>query len=413
MRDLLDIFRCYGGLVRDGRKAVLATLVAVSGSAYRRPGARMLIADDGSTAGAVSGGCVENDIVSQSLSLLASGLTHSLLEYDTTRDDEILFGTGSGCPGKHQVFLQVLPASAPERNPLVLLDRCFRQQSTQHALITSFCTGESHLSPVPVSEECTADQFVEEIEPRMHLLIFGAGKDVKPLAAQAGLLGWLTTVIDPRMRASLLADTAAGPSLANAGMLEPGTTHCKILQDGVSANGFLKTAAVIMSHTYIPDRDALATLLQSDAFYIGVLGPARRTVAMLSDIRSMHPGLPEQSFMRVYGPTGIDIGAEGSHEIAVSIVSEIIAASNRRAGGSLRHRTGPIHSYQTGPSSKIEPGFSQTELVRTHTEQAEEPAQCSLQQVNDQSDCKLRPAFAAPDAHNNEVKQWAAQTPLS
>jgi xanthine/CO dehydrogenase XdhC/CoxF family maturation factor len=103
------------------------------------------------------------------------------------------------------------------------------------------------------------------------------------------------------------------------------------------------TAALVMTHHYLHDRALLGWLLPSPAWYVGVLGPKQRTEDLLADLGSegVVPSEPERA--RLYGPAGLDIGAEGPEEIALALLGEIRAVQADRRGGLLRDRKGPIH----------------------------------------------------------------------
>src|SRR4029077_20648168 len=92
-------------LVAGGKPAALATVVRISGSAYRRPGAKLLIEGSGFTYGGVSGGCLESDVRAQGLEVLR-GAPPRMLHYDTGSDEETLWGLGLGCGGAVEVSVQ-------------------------------------------------------------------------------------------------------------------------------------------------------------------------------------------------------------------------------------------------------------------------------------------------------------------
>ncbi len=168
MKDLKNIVESFDELVRHGQTGVLVTLVVVSGSAYRRPGARMLVADDGTVTGSVNGGCLEQDMVSTALSMLAQGNRTMLVEYDTTSDDEILFGTGTGCPGRVGLFFQTVPSDATS-DPIPFFRRCIDAEEDQFAatvLCASGCTAGGGAT------RCGCDRASESdaMQTRLHLV---------------------------------------------------------------------------------------------------------------------------------------------------------------------------------------------------------------------------------------------------
>jgi len=280
-----------------GEGAVLATVVAVDGSAYRGAGARMVVRADGSTVGAVSGGCLEADIVARAAAVLASG-TSELVHYDTRSSDDGVFGLGMGCQGVVDVRLEPLADDALRTE----IDR------------------------------------LAELRARnaVRLLVCGAGADAIPVVRLAAMTGWLVTVIDHR------------PSFATAERFPDAERVIRL--DASRPDGALASvvrldefaAAVVMGHAAAHDRARLQELLGiSSLRYLGVLGPRRRTMELLEGAPGLVPGAVPP---HVYAPIGLDIGAETPEEIALAIVSECAAALAGRTPRSLRDSPGPIHS---------------------------------------------------------------------
>lgn len=118
--DIADTFRLFeqaASAIASGRGCALATVVGVQGSAYRHEGARMLIFADGTTQGAISGGCLESDVAEAALQAIRTGRPR-LLRYDMTSDDDELWGLGTGCNGIVEVFIQpLLTAPEPQAPP--------------------------------------------------------------------------------------------------------------------------------------------------------------------------------------------------------------------------------------------------------------------------------------------------------
>ena len=279
-----------------GEPAVLATVMEVDGSTYRGAGARMLVRADGTTIGAVSGGCLEADIVARARELMSSG--HSeLVHYDTRASDEVVFGLGLGCQGVVDVRLDALSGGA------------LRAAITELAELRA--------------------------QSAVRVLICGAGTDAIPVARLAAMTGWLVTVVDHR------------PSFATSERF-PEAERVACVNATRDDGGFASSvdlsamhAAVVMAHAASHDRAYLHALLELDHLrYIGVLGPRRRTMELLEGATSVVPGeLPA----RVYAPVGLDLGAETPEEIALAIIGEIAAVLAGRSPGSLRERGGPIH----------------------------------------------------------------------
>jgi xanthine dehydrogenase accessory factor len=389
-KELQAILSAYSAAQQRGRAAALVTVVKTSGSTYRRPGARMLVLEGGALAGIglISGGCLEDDARDRALEVIASGVPR-LIRYDTTADGDILFGTGVGCQGVVQVLIEPLPAPDRRReaDPLGLVARAF--QARRAAVLASvFAVGEpagaggaapgigdflcldeasadspvSNLADAELARAIARDAraalagrrpavqtyrgaagqsvevFIDVIPPPRALLICGAGEDAVPLARLAKELGWRVRVADPRSAYATRErfpdsdEVIVCPSAAFSGRIP--------IESG--------EAAMLMTHNFRHDQAILEGLLGSEAAYIGVLGPARRTARLLSAIAAA-AGAPEtllgrKSLRRVYGPAGLDIGAEAPEQIALSILAEIQAVGARRRGGALKRRRGPLHA---------------------------------------------------------------------
>jgi xanthine/CO dehydrogenase XdhC/CoxF family maturation factor len=330
-----------------GGVAVLATLMQVDGSAYRGPGARMVVLADGTSVGAISGGCLEKDILAHAESLRAT-LATKLVHYDLTRDDDAPWDLNMGCNAKLDVLLEpcsgvpehlaaavdaerrrdgaviatcfAAPAGGPAIGArLVLLDedQAATGPLTQGALGGAVRTDAHRVMREERSDVVTygagADRislFFEYIARAIALVVCGEGGDTAPLAALGESLGWQVRRV--------ARDDGLGP-----------------LDD--------RTAAVIMTHHYGRDLALLGPLLASRARYVGVLGPKRRTERLLDDLRTSGQDLAAGGLRRLHAPVGLDLGAETPAEVALAIAAEVRAVFSSRTGGALRERQGPIH----------------------------------------------------------------------
>ena len=179
-----------------------------------------------------------------------------------------------------------------------------------------------------------AEVLLEVIQPPVELLIFGAGHDAIPLVHFAKQLGWHVTIVDNRLS---YATRDRFPFADDIILCNP-----EDLEARISFNP--RMVAVVMTHKYLHDLALLQTLLSSPLHYVGMLGPKTRTEQLLQDLQaSGFIPTPEQ-LRRLYGPVGLDIGADTPEEIALSIVAEIQAVITNRNGNFLKERTGPIHS---------------------------------------------------------------------
>src|SRR5689334_22948820 len=126
MKELDDIIRSYDKAVAQNKQTALATVVKVDGSSYRRPGARMLVTDDGHLTGAISGGCLEGDALRKA-QLAIFQKQNKLVVYDTTDEDDLKFGVQLGCNGiVYILFEPVKPDDA--NNPINLLRNVTKQR---------------------------------------------------------------------------------------------------------------------------------------------------------------------------------------------------------------------------------------------------------------------------------------------
>jgi len=348
---------------------VLATVVKTTGSTYRRPGARMLMTPSGQVVGAVSGGCLERDVMRQAQRVFHSGRSR-LVTYDSTADDEIRWGLGLGCNGTVHVLLEEMHDGAQieflarcqrerrggvlakifavngaiEANPgdcLWLGDGFAAQSNIGEAALTDAVLAdamdvlEAGKSLVKLFETKTgrAEVFIEVIRPPVPLVIFGGGHDAVPLARIAKDLGWHVTIVDGRPGYASRAKFPAVDALIAA---RPETISNRVPIDD-------RSIAVVMNHNYLDDLATLRALLPTPLTYIGLLGPRRRTEKLLEDIEEEGAPMPSQWRSRIYGPVGLDIGADTPEEIAVAVVAEITAVLAGRAGGLSRDRNGPLH----------------------------------------------------------------------
>jgi xanthine/CO dehydrogenase XdhC/CoxF family maturation factor len=323
-----------GRLDRAAAGGVLATLVAVEGSSYRRPGARMLIAGDGARIGSISGGCLEEDLAERSRTVAASGRAE-LVVYDTVAENDLLWGVGLGCHGVVRILLE--PLEGRPGWAAALAENLRAGRSTDLAVVWENPGGPlgTRLEAGPRAKAVGAARvFEERIEPPPSLAIFGAGDDAQPLARLAGALGWRVTVADPR---PAMATEARFPGVSGL-VLGPAD---ELVSRTAPAPGAL---AVVMTHHYVHDRPILRNLRPLPLSDVGLLGPRARAERILSDIAAEGFAVTPAIRSRLRAPVGLDIGAEAPGEVALSIVAEMTAALAGRDGRPLRDRNLPIHA---------------------------------------------------------------------
>ncbi|MBL1178371.1 XdhC family protein [Pantanalinema sp. GBBB05] len=371
--DLLQIIQGFEQIKASQRSAAIATVVKTSGSVYRRPGARMLVAAHQQMIGAISGGCLEADIWERAQPLLHQAVDPIVITYDTTASQDIIWGLGMGCNGMVQVLLESLHTESAISH-LEFITQCWQQQqpgviatifqvtgavnaqvsdrvlckadqtvihgiadqtlATRLLQDTERCliTGRSQVITYTL-EQGTVEVFIDVIQPPVPLLVFGAGYDAIPVVQLAKQLGWQVTVIDHR---PMYANDDRFPQ-ANQIIV----CHADEILTQLNLNP--QTIAIVMTHHYLQDQALLKLLLPSPIRYLGILGSKSRTQQLLQDL--YHHGLQytESQLQRLYAPIGLDLGAETPDEIALAIVAEIQAVLNQRSGQPLREKSGAIH----------------------------------------------------------------------
>ena len=313
--EIAAILRLARACDARGVRSALAQLVSVEGSHYRRPGARMLIAEDGGAAGAISAGCLEADLRLRAAEVLSAGRS-ARVDYDSRTFEDLVWGLGSGCNGK--VSVVVSPFEGARRDALERAAEALERGRTVR--LATAVGGQSGREPGDVrllegleDPESLSDCFVEDILPAVSLMLAGSGPDAVPVARLALELGWRVSVRSTR-DPSHLRERFGGLAVDLAGLdsLRAVPVHSR-------------SAAVVMSHSFVDDAAALEVLLPMEFPYLGVLGPRERTARLLRAC-----GAADGAAAKIHSPAGLDIGAETAGEIALAIVSEIQLALAKR-----------------------------------------------------------------------------------
>ncbi len=301
--------------------AALATVVEVKGSAYRRAGARMILTNDGRSAGILNGGCLDADLWIRARQAMESGRAQ-LAIYDTQSSQDIVFGLGLGCRGVVKILIE------PIENLDWLRDDAVAVAAFEDELELGTRAGDDEFVGRPqIIATATGRAFIERLEAPQPLIIFGAGADAVPLAQMVELLGWNVQIVDPR------APHSERPvHLPNARYVA--SERLGELQIPARA------ACVLMTHNFLHDLEILKRLLPSNASYIGLLGPRRRADELLEKLNeeTLSPGIAAtaEQLAKLHAPIGLDIGAETPAEIALAIVAEIQKIRRAKSGASLR-----------------------------------------------------------------------------
>ena len=372
MKEIREIIKAYDAAVHDGKRAALAAVVHLDGSSYRRPGARMLVSDEGELTGAISGGCLEGDALRKAL-LVINQQQSKLVTYDTSDEEDATIGIQLGCAGVIQVLfepinpnqkdnpIQLLRKAIAVRQPAVLVtlfsltDKRNEQPGTcllleangnvsgsiafsqfetaiLHDAKEAFSSKESmFFSYADGDEQITA--FIEYLIPPVSLVVVGAGNDAIPMMQIADTIGWDVRVVDGR-------GTHAKPDRFSSACQVLVSKPEKVLEQIPMDD---QTVFVMMTHNYNYDLAMLKALLSTTVPYIGMLGPKKKLDRMLNELEDEGIAITDEILQRIFGPVGIEIGAETAEEIALSIIAEIMAVLRQKPAGMLRYKTDVIH----------------------------------------------------------------------
>ncbi|WP_293295094.1 XdhC/CoxI family protein [Allomuricauda sp.] len=382
MRELDMIISNYQELRLQEIRCILATVVHVEGSSYRRAGARMLVDEYGNITGAISGGCLEGDALRKALFTLDQQ-ENKLVTYDTSDEDDAVIGAQLGCNGIIQVLFE--PINYTDRhNPCELLRTVAEQEvpmavsvvfnldKSQQQLGTSLVADENQAvsgQQLPddlqqallvksrevinenascfaelTTEEKTHFVFIQIHQPPVKLILVGAGNDAQILAQQADLLGWKVTVIDGR------------PTHANKERFM-GTCQVIVAKPEQTLQNIgidERTCFVLMSHNYNYDLSVLKLLLGNPVIpYIGILGPLKKYERMLNELADEGIEVSKKDLSKIHAPVGLEIGAETPAEIGLSVLAEIQSVLTNKEARPLKQKTEPIHDTKQNQFQKI------------------------------------------------------------
>jgi len=306
---------------RAGKGAALATVVETWGSAPRRVGSQLAISGEGEIAGSVSGGCVEGAVVAEALDAIEAG-TPVMLEYGVSDDDA--FAVGLACGGTIRVLVEPVGSVLPEN---LLADLVLaREGRVPVVYVTGMQTDrrlerEGHEARFRMDRsgfDEDGETFIAVHNPPLRLIVVGAVHIAQALVPMARIAGYDPLLVDPRE--SFASETRF-----------PGETVLHDWPDeGLRALGLdARTALVLLTHDPKLDDPALIEALRSDVFYIGALGSTRTHASRVDRLEAV--GLGQDEIARIHAPIGLDIGAAGPAEIAVSILAEMTRVLRRGA----------------------------------------------------------------------------------
>lgn len=352
--------------LRDGRAAAVATVVDVEGSAYRRPGAKMVVPADGEHIGAITAGCLEGPVAEIAADVRSSGQPR-VETFDLTDDDG--WGMGLGCNGVVTVLVEPLDPSfepvleALARDEAVAVLTTLSDRVGARSIVTAdgdiravgdrdpvpdavvaaledralnlLDAGEAAMLSVD-TDTGVGEVFVDGIRPPPQLVVVGNQADINPVADLASTVGYRVTVAATRGN----VDADRFPAADHV-------EHVRAPDVDSVVSAPDHTQAVVMTHNFVDDRLAVETLLETTVPYVGLMGPRERFEEMQSEWAEERIAFQPSTLDRLATPVGLDIGGGSPMEIALSIVAELVADDHDRDGGRLSDGDGPIHPRLT------------------------------------------------------------------
>lgn len=308
MNDFLTIVTA----LKKDKKQVLATIVNVEGSSYRKKGSMFVCDEDGVHVGLLSGGCLEADIKERCKEVISLNRSCTV-EYDLSSIDDLNWGQGTGCNGRITVFLELLTEKLKHHMekvanylikgiPIIHV----KQLSSTENYLFSTEKGENFGCWV---EDGNSPDYRQILFPQPRLVIFGAGADVQPLISFARKIGFYVVCTD--WRTSLCEKITDADEMVKSLPRDFFAHYPFSIQDYV----------VVMTHHFQRDKEIVRELLSRKIAYLGVLGPKERTLRLLDD---------KFDIQSIHSPVGLCIDADGPEEIAISIIAELIKTVRER-----------------------------------------------------------------------------------
>ncbi|MBT8417224.1 MAG: XdhC family protein [Silicimonas sp.] len=302
-----------------GKRVALATVVKTWGSAPRPVGAQLVIDDEMTFQGSVSGGCVESAVIFEAVEAMQDGSCR-VLSFGVS--DDSAFEVGLACGGEIEVMVE--PVGVGQGPTLDELRALVAARSARRPVVWEIDTAdwcrrllERDPGDDGLEERFRTDRSVREDgvfrgvhNPPLRLVIVGAVHIAQPLVRMARLAGYDVVLSDPR------------DSFASAARFPDETFLDGWPDEALKAFGLdARTAVLTLSHDPKIDTPALQVALASEAFYIGALGSSRTHAKRVAALQEA--GVAESVIQRIDGPVGADIGAVSPAEIAVSIMAEM------------------------------------------------------------------------------------------
>lgn len=345
LQEFKELFRHIQNAWEKNEQTVLVILADAKGSAYRLPGTKMLMTSGGTMVGTISGGCLETDLYEWAQQVFQNNQIMTL-QYDLSETE--IWSLGIGCKGNLEfIFLPILPqnllfhkidallslnhsftliidmkdgemAIIETDNNVVSIDNIFPDELVEYAV---------RVIPNQIRAEIVSNNhkryYIDVVKPSERLIVAGAGRDAVPVADLAYKAGFSVMVLDTRTH-------------FNNEQYFPHAKHITMEIDQITDEELANCWWVIMNHHQEKDEASLKFAIEQSARYIGVLGPTYRTNEMLENIGYSLQSAP------IHSPVGLDIGAESSDEVAISIISELMSIRAGRTPNFL-HGKGKIH----------------------------------------------------------------------
>ena len=322
-----------------GLKTVLVTVVDLDGSSYRKPGVRMLVLENNKMIGAVSGGCVEKEILRQSKSVFESGKP-KIMTYDGR--------FRLGCEGFLFILLEILN---PKEDFINTFKNCLKER-VNFQIESRYCREEGEFNTIgsfvkindsefSLSEDVNVEQlnaskfltFSQVMEPCFKLIIFGSEHDTVQLCQFAALTGWEVSIVTKPSEYKTIQSFPGATEFISS---EPENIDFSVIDN--------QTAVMIMTHSFANDLKCLIALKDHSPIYIGLLGPVHKRENLLSQLLEYYPDIEDAFFDKIYGPAGLNIGSETPQEISISIISEILSITRHKTPMSLKEKTRNTHA---------------------------------------------------------------------
>ncbi|MCD6543119.1 MAG: XdhC family protein [Flavobacteriaceae bacterium] len=339
IHEFIEIIQSYKTAKQKGLQSVVATVVDLDGSSYRKPGVRMIIHKNGQMTGAVSGGCVEKEILKQSSSVFKTGEA-KVITYDGRYR--------LGCEGILYILIELFD---PEKEMIQSFEDCLKKR--EYFKINSFYAKEAiinskfgsliifnekvysfrggSVSP-KIENKPKLNIFSQKMDPPFRLLIIGTEHDAVQLSLQAYSLGWEAIIVAGLSSPQTLNNF---PGAKNILYKSAETLDISLIDNN--------TAIILMTHNYARDLQFLSVLKNSEPVYLGLLGATNRRERLLNEFIERYPDVADSFLDVIYGPTGLNIGAITPQEIALSICAEILSVIRKKEPDPLKNLSGVLH----------------------------------------------------------------------